>query len=137
MQIDRSSHQKCSIKKAFLKNFAVFTRNTSVGASCNRVAYNFIKKRLQHKCFLMNITKFLRASILKNIGIRLLLNWLWEVIVWNFVSGQSLSKPSWLDNFTKIPVVFKPELQTQYGAYAVFKFNSYDFFWTYVSYVHH
>ena len=28
----------------------------------------------------------------------------------NFVSGKSLSKPSWLGNITKIPVAFKPEL---------------------------
>ena len=31
-------------------------------------AYNFIKKRLQHRCFPVNITKLLRTSILKNIG---------------------------------------------------------------------
>ena len=37
-------------------------------------AYNFIKKRLQHKSFLVNIGKFLRAPILKNIWERLLLN---------------------------------------------------------------
>ena len=35
---------------------------------------NFIKKRLQHRCFLVNIAKFLRTPILKNICERLLLN---------------------------------------------------------------
>ena len=35
-----------------------------------------------------------------------------EVIVWNFVSGQSLLKPSLLSNITKILVGFKPELNT-------------------------
>ena len=30
-------------------------------------AYNFIKKRVQHRCFPVNITKLLRTSILKNI----------------------------------------------------------------------
>ena len=36
-------------------------------------ACNFIKKRLQHRCFLVNIGKFLRTPILKNICERLLL----------------------------------------------------------------
>ena len=47
-----------------LKNFAIFTGNTSVYVvvfSCIS-----IKKRLQHKCFLVNIAKFLRAAFLKN-----------------------------------------------------------------------
>ena len=35
---------------------------------------NFIKKRLQHRCFTLNIAKFLRAAILKNIYKRLFLN---------------------------------------------------------------
>ena len=33
--------------------------------------YNCIKKRLQHRCFLVNIAKFLRTPILKNLGERL------------------------------------------------------------------
>ena len=37
-----------------------------------RKVCNFIKKRLQHMCFHVNIVKFLRASILKNISKRLL-----------------------------------------------------------------
>ena len=41
---------------------------------------NFIKKRLQHRCFPVNIAKFLSTSILKNICVRLLLKWLKEVI---------------------------------------------------------
>ena len=35
-------------------------------------AWNFIKKRLQHGCFPLNIAKFLRTPILKNICERLL-----------------------------------------------------------------
>ena len=53
---------------------------------------------------------FCKTPNLKNICLLLLLNWLYEVIVWNFVSEQSLSKPSWLSNITKIPVTFKPDL---------------------------
>ena len=36
-------------------------------------ACNFIEKRLQHKCFSVNIAKFLRTSILNNMCERLLL----------------------------------------------------------------
>ena len=39
--------------------------------ACNLKDYNFIKKRLQPTCFLVNIAKFLRAAILKNISERL------------------------------------------------------------------
>ena len=37
------------------------------------------------------------------------MNWLYEVINWNFVSRLHL-KPSWLNNITKIPVAFKQKL---------------------------
>ena len=37
-------------------------------------AHNFITKRLQHRCFPVNIVKFLKTSILKDIFERLLLN---------------------------------------------------------------
>ena len=36
--------------------------------------WNFIKKRLQHRCFLVNIAKILRTIVFKNICQRLLLN---------------------------------------------------------------
>ena len=45
----------------------------------NRVkACNFSKNRLQRCCFPINIPKFLRTSILKNISERLLLNRIWK-----------------------------------------------------------
>ena len=37
-------------------------------------ACNCIKKRLQHRCFTVNIPKLIRVSILKNICEQLLLN---------------------------------------------------------------
>ena len=46
-------------KIAALKNFAIFTEKYLK-------ACNFIKKRLQHWCFFVNITKFLRTPIQKN-----------------------------------------------------------------------
>ena len=36
-------------------------------------AYNSIIKKLQHKCFFVNIAKFLRAPVIKKIRQRLLL----------------------------------------------------------------
>ena len=45
--------------KAVLKNFAIFYRKTLVMESL------FIKKRLQHRCFPVNIAKFSRTHILK------------------------------------------------------------------------
>ena len=53
----RSSHWRCSVKESVLKNFT----------------YNFIKKRLQDKCFLVKLAKVLRTFIFKNICERLLL----------------------------------------------------------------
>ena len=59
-------------KKVVFKNFAIFTSkhlcwilffNKNAGLQ----ASNFIKERLQHRCFLDNITKFLRTAILNNI----------------------------------------------------------------------
>ena len=48
------------MKNVVLKDFAIFTGKLQI---CN-----FIKKRLQRSCFPLNIAKFLRATILKNIS---------------------------------------------------------------------
>ena len=58
--------------------FFLFFSPTIVGESLfNKVAglkvCNFIKKRIQHKCFPLNIANFLRTPVLKNICERLLL----------------------------------------------------------------
>ena len=72
----RSGHWRCSIKKAILKHFVIFTgKNLCWGLVFNKVAghqaCNFIKKRLQHRHFLANIRKFISRPILKNIYERL------------------------------------------------------------------
>ena len=59
-KICRSSHWRCTIKKAALNNFAIFTGK-------HLKACNVIKKRLGVKCFPVNIAKFLRVPILINI----------------------------------------------------------------------
>ena len=73
----RRSHQMCSIKKTVLKNFAIFTEKhlcwSFFNKSAGLQACNFIEKRLHHRCFPVNIAKFLRTPILKNVCKRLLL----------------------------------------------------------------
>ena len=74
----KKDHFKCKMllwPQVPFKNFAVFTSKHL----CWRLfliklqTCNFIKKRLQHRYFPVNIAKFLRTSTLKNICERLLL----------------------------------------------------------------
>ena len=66
----------CSIKEGISKSFAMFT-GKRLCWSLLLIKFqalrpcNFIKKRLQHRCFPVNIAKFLRKLILKNICQRL------------------------------------------------------------------
>ena len=73
----RSSHQRCSVGKDVLKNFGNFTgkhlRWSLFLWSCKPLAFKFLKKRLQHKCFPVKFAKLLRIPILRNICKRLLL----------------------------------------------------------------
>ena len=71
----RSSHRRCSIKKMFLK-ISQYPQEAPVLESLFKKvaalqACNFIKKRPQHRCFPVNIAKFLRLPIFKNICERL------------------------------------------------------------------
>ena len=59
----RSSHQRFSVNKGVLRNFAKFTGKH----------HEFIKMRLQHRCLPVNFAKFLRTSFLQNTSERLLL----------------------------------------------------------------
>ena len=70
----------CFIKKVFLlKNFAMFTgkhlswRNLFQIMVPGLKACKLIKKRPQHRCFPVNIAKFLRTPVLRNSCKRLLL----------------------------------------------------------------
>ena len=52
-------------KIGVLKNFAIFTETPVLEYHFNKVAgLNFIKKRLQHRCFPVNNAKFLTAAFL-------------------------------------------------------------------------
>ena len=58
-------------------------------------------------------TKFLGTSILKNIFVQLLLKWLYDVIVWNFVSGSHLKPYQSLSNqsFKKVWRIWRLRIQ--------------------------
>ena len=79
----RSNHQRCSIeqKRLFLKILQYSQENTCwfpvlIDLQASRPATSFKKKRLQHRCFPMNIAKFLRTLILKKICEQMLLPFL-------------------------------------------------------------
>ena len=76
LTIFRSSHRRCSIKKGILKHFVIFAgKHICRGLLFNKIAghqaCNSIKKRLRHRYYLANISKFIRRPILKNISERL------------------------------------------------------------------
>ena len=86
-------NRRWSIKSTVIKKFAIFTGkqlcwsplfNKNEGLQ----AYDFIKKRLQHRCFLDNTAKILRTAfwiaILKNICEQLLLRVFPFMLVWTF-----------------------------------------------------
>ena len=74
----RSSHQRCSMKKGVLRNFAKFTgKYLCQSLFFNKVAglrpATLLKNRLWHRCFPVNFAKFLRTPFLQNNSGRLLL----------------------------------------------------------------
>ena len=76
----RSSHQSCSIEKAVLKNFSIFTGKHLCWSLLLRLACfkscNFLEKGLLHRSLPVNIAKFLRTLILMKICEQLLLPFL-------------------------------------------------------------
>ena len=95
MWIIRSSHQRCSIKQTALENFAIFTgkhlcRSLFFVKVASLRPETLFKKRLQHRCFLVNIKKFLRAPILKNIC---------ECCFWIVMFPRNHLHHFWIHNF--------------------------------------
>ena len=62
----RSSHQRCSVRKGVLRNFAKFTGKHLR----ERLS---LKKSVWRRCFTVNFTKFLRTPFSQNTSGRLLL----------------------------------------------------------------
>ena len=86
--------RKCSSKLVFLKTLQYSLESTCVGVSFNKVAglnaCNFLKNRLQCKCFPVNIAKFFKTSFsiehLWSMLLRLNLNLSSAVkILWSFL----------------------------------------------------
>ena len=74
----QSSHQRCSMKKGVLRNFTKFTgKHLCQSLFFNKVAglrpATLLTKRLWHRCFPVNLVKFLRTLFLQNTSGRLLL----------------------------------------------------------------
>ena len=70
--IIRSSHRMCSVKKVFLEILQNSQENTYARVSF--LTPTLFQKRLWHRCFLVNFSKFLRTPFLQNTSRRLLLN---------------------------------------------------------------
>ena len=69
----RSSHQRCSVRKDVLRNFAKFTRKHLCQSLFFHKVATLLKKILWHRCFPVNFAKFLRTPFLQNTSGRLLL----------------------------------------------------------------
>ena len=99
-------NRKCSTKKRLLKISQYSQENTSVrifffNKNAGLQACSFIKTRLQHRCFLVSIEKYLTTPILKNICERLLL----RVFLERF--------PTWTNNIGSEEDVFSKAKQKQ------------------------
>ena len=68
-----TANRSVLLKKMFLKISQNSHEHTCFGISFSAKLLAVIKKKPQHRCFTVNIAKFLRTPILKNIRERLLL----------------------------------------------------------------
>ena len=87
----RSSHRRCCVRKLFLNSYSILNlqypqETPGLESIFKKVTdlCNFIKNRHQHRCFPVNIAKFLILPVLKNICKRLL---------YNFFNGSLLHGP--------------------------------------------
>ena len=109
--LEKYNEQRVLYKKTFLNNFAIFTEKNLFwclffNKNAGLQVCNFIENRLQHRCFLVNIAKFLRTHVLKNICEQLLLRVFPSMSVWTFPTWtnsklQSRQRRRFLKNKTK------------------------------------
>ena len=84
----RSSHQRCSVRKGFVRNFA-------------KVTGKHLCQKLRYRCFPVNFAKFLRTPFLQNTSGRLFLQMLLCLVINSVIcmfsthmsNKTSLSKP--------------------------------------------
>ena len=110
-QTEKSSHQRFSIKTLFSKNWQYSSENTCV--------------------------KILRTPILANICVWLLLNGIYEVIIWNFVPGsylldslilqkyQSLLNQTFKQNLVHMPTMYLTSTLSCEPRFCMFIINGY------------
>ena len=77
LPVFKSSHRRCSIKSCFWKSCNIHRKTPVLKSLFNKVAglkiRNFIKKSLQRRGFIVNISKIFKRPVLRNISKRLLL----------------------------------------------------------------
>ena len=91
----RSSHQRCSVRKGVLRNFAKFTgKHLWLSLLFNKFAglrpATLLKKRLLHGCFSVNFSKFVRTPFLQNTSELLFLLICWIGHVSNYYNKCSI-----------------------------------------------
>ena len=99
---------KLFCKKAVLKNFAIFTGKHLCWCLFliklqDFRPVTFIKNRLQHRCFTVNIAKFSRTSILKNICERIVVAF--ECSFRRAGFSEVISTSYGISNFCKVAVL--------------------------------
>ena len=79
----RSSRSQMFFKIGIFKNFVNLTEKHSKICQKNRGlnTFNFFKKRIQHRCFLLKFAKFLRTTFLQNFFARCF----WRLALENYV----------------------------------------------------
>ena len=94
----RSSHQRCSVRKVVLRNFAQFRgKHLRQVLFHNKIAgrepATLRKKRLWHRCFPVNFSKFLRTPLLTE--------HLWWLLLNNNMEKEALKRFGiFIANFT-------------------------------------
>ena len=108
------------LKKGVLKNFAIY-RKTTVLSIFDKIpglqACDFIKNRLQFRCFVVNIVKFLRTPVLKNICERLLLTCKQLLLTTNMISTLNWSS-DFAVNFQYIHLLSNDHLFSTYAKFS-------------------
>ena len=115
LNMTRSSHRRCSVRKGVPRNFAKFTgKHLCQSLFFNKVYYNFIKRtllkrKLWQRCFHVDFVKFLRTPSLQNTSGRLLLYYYHFLTQKNsfFVTYFILRFLCHLSKSKSTPVIFK------------------------------
>ena len=120
---------ECVLSKSFLKNFAIFTGKHLCCKAIFYKATGFQHTRIQHRCFIVNNTKFLRKYLGKNIlktnSQKLLNKYKNTFICTLHVVMKKKTKKKLKCLITNFHVFMrKPVLQTQSNSYRVMNLTS-------------